>query len=359
MRVSPGDLLLDPNNPRLISSSFEEGRYTPARIASSEVQNQIYNKISKSEYHIQKLIRSIGESGFLPGLGDMIVQSVNRTEKYLVIEGNRRLTAIRFLLLDGARLDPKILNSIKKLDVKLFAYDPSSSLSEEEVKDRLLGMIHIQGPEAWGAMEKAHFISKSYEREYRRRFPRSEPTYKAAVAREVAKLYSDSLGKIWRHLAVYRVFEQLKAGHYEVRADHYSLLDMVLSKRDLRRSYFGFDEGVLQFSKQGLSRFNRLCAESKCPVHDPQRFRHFHFVFVHGTEQDLRDIETKRFLVQDVREKVEARACKKQFTDSLQSVAGLLKDLDIKDYQGYAKEDLLIQRICRLVEKKLKRIFKG
>ena len=53
-------------------------------------------------FDVKTLYDSIVEVGFLP-IDRMIVKKIEKTDNYVVLEGNRRLTAIKWILLDHYR----------------------------------------------------------------------------------------------------------------------------------------------------------------------------------------------------------------------------------------------------------------
>ena len=161
--VSTDKLLLDPNNPRLSLGWDTSKKYPPSKVASDDLQKQVYQTVLKGKHRVDKLIQSISTKGFVPGSQPVIVKKVK--DKYLVLEGNRRTTAIRYLLQRQDKVSADILKSIKSIPVEIFEYIPNKKHSEDEVVDVLLGTIHVEGPESWGAMEKAYYIYRTYERE--------------------------------------------------------------------------------------------------------------------------------------------------------------------------------------------------
>src|SRR5690348_7625331 len=98
LTVKPRQLLLDPNNPRIVLDVNTDRKFTLSDLPSTEVQDYILSVINKQAHHIADLIRGIRSSGFVDKGDDMIVKRIPNLNKYLVIEGNRRTTAIKHLL---------------------------------------------------------------------------------------------------------------------------------------------------------------------------------------------------------------------------------------------------------------------
>ena len=93
IRVKAKQLVLDPNNPRIVLDVDTNRKFAPRELPRPDVQNYILSVINKQGYHIAELIQGIRASGFIDKGDDMIVKRIVGTDKYLVVEGNRRTTA--------------------------------------------------------------------------------------------------------------------------------------------------------------------------------------------------------------------------------------------------------------------------
>src|SRR5205809_8054357 len=93
-------LLLDPENPRL------EG------IAKSTEQNELIRAMWR-EMAVSEVAISIAENGYFEEEPLFVIPapSVNRKERYYVVEGNRRLTAVKLLV------DADLRSRIKATDL--------------------------------------------------------------------------------------------------------------------------------------------------------------------------------------------------------------------------------------------------
>src|SRR2546422_4663730 len=90
LRVRPDQLLLDPNNPRIVLDVATDRKFTLRELTAPDVQAYILSVINKQAHHIAELIRGIRASGFIDKGDDMIVKRIPKMDKFLVIEGNRR-----------------------------------------------------------------------------------------------------------------------------------------------------------------------------------------------------------------------------------------------------------------------------
>jgi hypothetical protein len=141
----------DPNNPRLI----EEGIKDPD-------ESQILKSLADSS-DLAEVVASIAANGYID-IEPLIVQRIG--QRFRVLEGNRRLAAIRILqkpsLAKGTGITvPAITAEVKKSLKKVTVYAVSSP---EQARD-FIGFKHINGPHKWDAIAKARFAADWYKKE--------------------------------------------------------------------------------------------------------------------------------------------------------------------------------------------------
>ena len=148
------DLLYDSKNPRL-----------PSSIVKGDNEKEVINWML-TDGAILELMGSIGEKGFFPAEPLLVVESKNNRGKFDVVEGNRRLTAVKLLnnplLADVRRASIKSIveeakNFPKKLPVFIFE-------KRQDILD-YLGFKHITGVKSWSALAKAKYL-RELQHEY-------------------------------------------------------------------------------------------------------------------------------------------------------------------------------------------------
>jgi len=352
--VATDRLLLDPNNPRLSLGWDTSKKYPPSKIVSAQLQSQVFQTILNGKHRVDKLIQSISTKGFVPGSQPVIVKQIK--DQYLVLEGNRRTTAIRYLLERKSEINVDVRKSILSIPVQVFEYVPNRKYSEDEVVDVLLGTIHVEGPESWGAMEKAYYIYRTYERELIRQTKATKFSWHKAIAKQVAEQYSLSEAALKKTIGVYRVFFSMRKKKYDVKAENYSLLEMAISSAAARDEVFEYDQQKLRMSVSGMEAFSQLCLEPDSAVTNPPAFRAFNYVVQNGTDYQINQVIEEKKDPSEIKAKARQRKENKAFRVKLESIISDLEQLHPNQYQETKQEDQLIYALKSLVDSKLVRL---
>lgn len=144
-RVDTQKLLFDPNNPRLPEELKDD-------------QKQIF-RFLVDDIGVEDVVNSMAASGVIEA-DPMIVRPVEGTKSYYVIEGNRRLAALK--LLNGEKIGdgkpesvappvvPEIAQTFKSVSVQLGW--------EGKKLDAYLGYKHVTAAREWAPEAKAKFV---------------------------------------------------------------------------------------------------------------------------------------------------------------------------------------------------------
>ena len=106
-----------------------------------------------------ELMESIGENGFFAGEMLLVVRCEEEPGKYIVVEGNRRLTAV--ILLNN----PDV-TTVKKIATREISQNAKQKPTElpclifdhHDDIQKYLGFVHITGKKAWRMLEKARYL---------------------------------------------------------------------------------------------------------------------------------------------------------------------------------------------------------
>jgi len=143
MKVS--DLQFDRKNPRLAEFSLTDDS------EESEVMEILWEAMD-----VEELTMSIAASGFFPH-EPVIVAKENG--KHVVIEGNRRLAAVKLLL--NPNLVPGLAENIRDIgeDAKEALKEIPAISGTRENAWRYLGFKHVNGPAKWSSYAKSRYIA--------------------------------------------------------------------------------------------------------------------------------------------------------------------------------------------------------
>lgn len=157
IRLEIDQILLDPNNPRFSELGERLDGIPEIRFAEPRIQEITFQKMKDDRYGVSELKDTIKTIGFLP-MDRLVVRCWNNTDnKYVVVEGNRRTAAIKWLFSlhsDGKiTLEESQIENFKNIECLLLSNDapPASTLV-------LPGLRHISGIKEWGAYQKAKAI---------------------------------------------------------------------------------------------------------------------------------------------------------------------------------------------------------
>jgi len=213
-RIKTSELHFDPKNPRFaeLGRDVEEG----------EVPEVLWKEMS-----VDELALSIAENGFFP---HEPLYAAREGGKLVVIEGNRRLAAVRLLI------DPNLRRAVNATDLPRISAAEIEALRELPVILALredlwqyVGFKHVNGPQAWGSFAKAQYIAWVHD------------TLKVPLDR-IANQIGDKHATVRRHYHAYRVVEQAE--------------DAGVFKREERfRGHFSFSHLFTGLPYEGFQEF--------------------------------------------------------------------------------------------------------
>lgn len=147
------NLFLDPNNYRFVDHTDYE-RVSDEKLTDDKIQRRTRGFIEgEKREKIRELIDSFKANGYLKV--DVIQLRDLGDNQFLVIEGNRRVAALKCL-----QEDYRKGLSIGKLDPQIFSSVPSEINDEKEGLNHLIimGLKHISGNKKWAAINQAQLI---------------------------------------------------------------------------------------------------------------------------------------------------------------------------------------------------------
>lgn len=150
--ISLSQLYFDPQNPRL-----------PKSLLGVEDEVKIIDYMVRYG-NIIELMQSIGETGYSEAEPLLVVPHYQRKDDYIVVEGNRRLAALKLLSHpELSALRKNVISEVirevkyKPTDIPVICYQDRNSILD------YLGYRHITGVKDWGALEKARYLDQLYK----------------------------------------------------------------------------------------------------------------------------------------------------------------------------------------------------
>lgn len=144
------DLLFDKENPRLVE-------FGAADFSEEKLINLLWREMA-----VDELVMSILAYGFFQH--EPLYVMAGQSEKFIVLEGNRRLAAIRSILnpgiVAGGKMDKFKEQISQDLRIELEDHIPVIILKSRQSAWQLLGFKHVNGPAKWGSYAKAKYIAQ-------------------------------------------------------------------------------------------------------------------------------------------------------------------------------------------------------
>ena len=231
-------LLLDPNNYRFIDKP-EYKFVSASQIADERIQQRTLNLlVGKNNENIRDLIISFKSNGFLDI--DQI-QTRAAGDKFLVLEGNRRVATLKFLYEEYKRG-----NDVGKLNENSFANVNVVEIKDEDPVQHLItmGLHHISGKQRWSPVNEAQLVSDLFNK-----YGNSED--------DICNLLGITKQKLRRNLRTLSFIEQYKKGDYgdQFKAEMFSIFETVISQ-PLMKDWIGWDDDDFKATiKKNYERF--------------------------------------------------------------------------------------------------------
>ena len=151
-------MLLDPNNFRFQDAPdfvFADKK----RFAEETVQAKAAARLR--DEGLLPLKQSIMRNGFLPF--ERLVVTPHDKDRFLVIEGNRRLAAMHWIRSDqlaGAPVPKEIEEALKQVPVVIVPPNPA----DPALLESLMGVRHVSGIKGWGGYQRALLVATLKEK---------------------------------------------------------------------------------------------------------------------------------------------------------------------------------------------------
>jgi hypothetical protein len=152
--ISVDNLLFDPQNPRLASD------------ATTASQENLLTLLW-TEMAVDEVALSIAANGFFREEPLIVMPNSQHEGQFIVLEGNRRLAAVKLLRDEGLRKKLRATDIPSLSDEQRKALDrlPVSVYPSREAIWQYYGFRHINGPKPWDPFSKAQFVADVHEKQ--------------------------------------------------------------------------------------------------------------------------------------------------------------------------------------------------
>ena len=157
VEVPLGQIYLDPNNPRFTEANWN---YVPMEDWDKPDIQQASTRRLIADFGVEKLRMSMEVNGFLPI--DRVIIKKFANEKFLVLEGNRRICAAKLIgriAIDGSTVSEAVLDSLDMIPCLQYTG------TDEDAAWIFQGLRHISGVAEWSAFNKAKLLVEQMEKE--------------------------------------------------------------------------------------------------------------------------------------------------------------------------------------------------
>lgn len=178
--IAWNEVYLDPHNPRLTELELGE---EPAKVPDKDIPNEdlqadLLGRL-RTKIGIDDLVDKMKKLGFLT-IDRIVVRPLSGTPGYVVLEGNRRVAAVRNMMSNPKlllTLDQTVRDSFTEFEVLVYNGD------NPDIAWELQGLRHIGGVKPWGPFQQARFL---VEMQQRHDMPPADVAQIAGVGRTTA-----------------------------------------------------------------------------------------------------------------------------------------------------------------------------
>jgi hypothetical protein len=232
----------DISNPSLIK---EVGREFDKDLTDAKVEKLGEEEMTLEKDQLKFFLKLCKSEGILKViLGDLEKRYVVKEEssqiniyraKYVVVEGNRRITSLKSLLDDHVRgretLNEKVLSSLKIF--KVLVYEGT----DKDIVWKLQGIRHIKGVKEWGPLQQGIFLSDMQER-------------KKLKLNDLAEMTAIKRATVTQLIRSYNAWKQAKNDEDfgdKINSGHFSLFNEAVFTKPKLREWLDWNDDEKQF----------------------------------------------------------------------------------------------------------------
>lgn len=271
-------LNFDPENPRF----FRLGRELKLEETVSEMLE---------DEGVRDLMESIGTKGYFPGEPLLVTENAGQ---YIVMEGNRRLTAVKLLNgeLEAPSRKQRMIENIRSDSQHKPQKLPCVICPDRGAVLEYLGFRHVSGVKEWDALSKAFYVEKLLDRDT------ESENYKQKLIRVKKQIgtSADYLARLMAALKLYSVAQEAEFFKLSMSTKdvEFSLITTSLSYSDIR-SWLGLENLYEDIEKQIKSKNLGLMfkflfvvrSDATTVIRESRQLREFSHIVAHEEALDV------------------------------------------------------------------------
>lgn len=348
-----GNLFLDPNNPRFWSEKPQK-QVLDHKIPDENVQARAFANIER--HGIKELSESMLRNGFLT-LDRIVVREIDGHQgKYVVVEGNRRLAALKTL---RSNIEDETVaeENVSEEQLQLILQDTNTievleykGDSQGDISWILQGIRHISGIKQWEPAQRAKLVSDQID-QYDMGFKEAGQQF---------GLSSKAVGRLYR---TYKALEQMRSDEdFQSKAEnqYFTLFEESIKSKDVRK-WLGWDENHLKFKDEdNLHQFYSWIVpdednEEKRRIHDPRQIKKLGVLISSKRENLLSLIDQHSLTIDSAYDRVTDEGIKQDLSHTFELIKNNLDDIPGSAISGQATELL---KYLELIEKSIVKLRK-
>jgi ParB-like chromosome segregation protein Spo0J len=250
-------LLLDPNNYRFLDhKKFKKKVVT--RFHEDKVQAATLENL-EHHYNLDELKNSILVNGYVPMERIIVAPYKHLPGHYVVVEGNRRVAALKSLLKECEEGVIALTAAQKKSYARVpCAVLKSAGKDLRHAERVIMGIRHIAGPKEWGAYQQALLVAELKDEE--------DLDFKDIGG--MLGISSVEAARRYRAIAALKFMEQDELYGDKAEPNFYRLLHEMVSSPEVRERFgWSHEQNTFTDVEQAREFFQLLTGDAK---HDPK-----------------------------------------------------------------------------------------
>ena len=351
------NIFLDPNNPRFWEDS--SSKIVPdSKIMDEKTQLRAFE--SMQSFGIDDLYANILRNGFMP-LDRIVVREIkDESGKYVVVEGNRRLTALRRLrknieddLVDEEGIDDAHLEKIKvntdNLEVLLY-----KGSEQQDISWLLQGIRHISGIRNWGPAQQARLVVDRVD------------VHKMSFT-EAGQQFGISPQKVGRLYRVFKALEQMKADNEfqsKAKNEYFTIFEEVIRDKKVK-DWLGWDAESNKFCNTDhlkmlyawISPDDEAPAgvENKRRLHDPRQIKKLSAIIDAEHINILNKFDQWELTIEQAHDRATKSPSSFDWKEALESVIDIIGSIPQGAIEEHAADVLaMLEKVSKKIDASIK-----